>query len=99
MHVPFLDSMTESCSPPDTMQSHETNTGVAGHGQTVQYIQPQHHERLAQAELLVIDEAAAIPLPRGEAPCWGPTWSSCAPPSTGAPSMLNSFRVCSFWWP
>ena len=31
--------------------------------QTVQYIQPQHHERLAQAELLVIDEAAAIPLP------------------------------------
>ena len=31
--------------------------------QTVQYILPQHHERLAQAELLVIDEAAAIPLP------------------------------------
>ncbi len=31
--------------------------------QTVQYIQPQHHARLAQAELLVIDEAAAIPLP------------------------------------
>eukprot|EP00898_Chlorokybus_atmophyticus_P002421 jgi/Chlat1/317/Chrsp1S03186 len=33
------------------------------HRQTIQYIQPQHHERLAQAELLVIDEAAAIPLP------------------------------------
>ncbi|KIY97539.1 putative N-acetyltransferase 10 [Monoraphidium neglectum] len=33
------------------------------HRQTVQYIQPQHHSRLAQAELLVIDEAAAIPLP------------------------------------
>lgn len=31
--------------------------------QTVQYIQPRHHERLAQAELVVIDEAAAIPLP------------------------------------
>ena len=31
--------------------------------QTVQYIQPQHHAALAQAELLVIDEAAAIPLP------------------------------------
>ena len=31
--------------------------------QTVQYIQPQHHARLGQAELLVIDEAAAIPLP------------------------------------
>lgn len=30
--------------------------------QTVQYIQPQHHAKLAQAELLVIDEAAAIPL-------------------------------------
>ncbi len=29
----------------------------------MQYIQPQHHERLGQAELLVIDEAAAIPLP------------------------------------
>jgi len=33
------------------------------HRQTVQYIQPQHHEVLAQAELLVVDEAAAIPLP------------------------------------
>lgn len=31
--------------------------------QTVQYIQPQHHARLSAAELLVIDEAAAIPLP------------------------------------
>lgn len=31
--------------------------------QTVQYIQPHHHAKLAQAELLVIDEAAAIPLP------------------------------------
>ena len=28
----------------------------------MQYIQPQHNEKLAQAELLVIDEAAAIPL-------------------------------------
>eukprot|EP00271_Cylindrocystis_brebissonii_P001199 TRINITY_DN11501_c0_g1_i1.p1 TRINITY_DN11501_c0_g1~~TRINITY_DN11501_c0_g1_i1.p1 ORF type:complete len:745 (-),score=153.66 TRINITY_DN11501_c0_g1_i1:169-2319(-) len=33
------------------------------HRQTVQYIQPQHAERVSQAELLVIDEAAAIPLP------------------------------------
>lgn len=31
--------------------------------QTVQYIQPQHASKLSQAELLVIDEAAAIPLP------------------------------------
>lgn len=33
------------------------------HRQTVQYIAPQHQAKLAQAELLVIDEAAAIPLP------------------------------------
>jgi len=33
------------------------------HRQTVQYVQPQHVSALAQAELLVIDEAAAIPLP------------------------------------
>eukprot|EP00877_Chromochloris_zofingiensis_P001222 jgi/Chrzof1/110/Cz01g03250.t1 len=33
------------------------------HRQTVQYIHPTHHAKLAQAELLVIDEAAAIPLP------------------------------------
>ncbi|KAA6428370.1 MAG: N-acetyltransferase 10 [Trebouxia sp. A1-2] len=33
------------------------------HRQTVQYIQPQHAAQLSQAELLVIDEAAAIPLP------------------------------------
>lgn len=29
----------------------------------VQYIQPHENEKLAQVELLVIDEAAAIPLP------------------------------------
>ncbi|KAL3153398.1 hypothetical protein ABBQ38_011736 [Trebouxia sp. C0009 RCD-2024] len=33
------------------------------HRQTVQYIQPQHAAQLSQAELVVIDEAAAIPLP------------------------------------
>ena len=31
--------------------------------QTIQYIQPQDHAKLGQAELLVVDEAAAIPLP------------------------------------
>lgn len=31
--------------------------------QTIQYIQPQHYSKLGQAELLVVDEAAAIPLP------------------------------------
>ena len=33
------------------------------HRQTIQYIQPHDHEKLAQAELVAIDEAAAIPLP------------------------------------
>ncbi|RHY02998.1 hypothetical protein DYB36_007080 [Aphanomyces astaci] len=33
------------------------------HRQTIQYIQPTDHSKLAQAELLAIDEAAAIPLP------------------------------------
>lgn len=33
------------------------------HRQVVQYIMPHEHEKLAQAELLAIDEAAAIPLP------------------------------------
>lgn len=30
---------------------------------SVQYIQPNDHEKLSQVELLVVDEAAAIPLP------------------------------------
>lgn len=33
------------------------------HRQTIQYIAPHQHEKLAQAELVAIDEAAAIPLP------------------------------------
>ena len=33
------------------------------HRQTIQYIDPADSDRLGQAELLVIDEAAAIPLP------------------------------------
>ena len=34
------------------------------HRQTVQYIAPEDYKMLAQAELLIIDEAAAIPLPK-----------------------------------
>ena len=34
------------------------------HRQTIQYIEPTDHALLAQAELLVIDEAAAIPMPQ-----------------------------------
>ena len=33
------------------------------HRQTIQYITPSNDRVLSQAELLVIDEAAAIPLP------------------------------------
>ncbi|EKX39913.1 hypothetical protein GUITHDRAFT_59665, partial [Guillardia theta CCMP2712] len=33
------------------------------HRQTIQYVQPQHSHFLSQAELVVVDEAAAIPLP------------------------------------
>ncbi|GAB2220812.1 hypothetical protein Droror1_Dr00008485 [Drosera rotundifolia] len=33
------------------------------HRQSIQYIMPNEHEKLSQVELLVIDEAAAIPLP------------------------------------
>ena len=32
------------------------------HRQTIQYIQPQDYAQLSQAELLVVDEAAAIPI-------------------------------------
>lgn len=39
------------------------NVFKESHRQTVQYIHPSDHKMLAQAELLVIDEAAAIPLP------------------------------------
>ncbi|KAK7035512.1 N-acetyltransferase 10 [Paramarasmius palmivorus] len=37
--------------------------GGVGHRQTIQYIQPADAHVLGQAELVVIDEAAAIPLP------------------------------------
>jgi N-acetyltransferase 10 len=33
------------------------------HRQTIQYLKPHDHGKLSQVELLVIDEAAAIPLP------------------------------------
>ncbi|XP_056687836.1 RNA cytidine acetyltransferase 1-like [Spinacia oleracea] len=33
------------------------------HRQIVQYVEPQYHVRVSQADLLIIDEAAAIPLP------------------------------------
>lgn len=52
----------------------------------LQYIQPHEHQKLSQVELLVVDEAAAIPLPVVKSPasfhcqlwspCWVHTWSS-----------------------
>jgi hypothetical protein len=54
---PFPNAETPTDEPPSPTRPHQPPP------QTVQYIQPQHHARLAQAELLVIDEAAAIPLP------------------------------------
>ncbi|KAJ6606812.1 GNAT acetyltransferase 2-domain-containing protein [Mycena sp. CBHHK59/15] len=57
----------------DIMQSVDTEGGARGavvrvdvfkgHRQTIQYIQPQDAHVLGQAELVIIDEAAAIPLP------------------------------------
>ncbi|KAJ7511854.1 GNAT acetyltransferase 2-domain-containing protein [Mycena galericulata] len=57
----------------DIMQSVDTEGGskgavvrvdiFKGHRQTIQYIQPQDAHVLGQAELVIIDEAAAIPLP------------------------------------
>ena len=35
------------------------------HRQTIQYLHPSDAHKLGQAELVVIDEAAAIPLPLG----------------------------------
>jgi N-acetyltransferase 10 len=37
--------------------------GANFHSTTLQYVQPQHSHYLSQAELVVVDEAAAIPLP------------------------------------
>ncbi|KAI6182608.1 RNA cytidine acetyltransferase [Aphelenchoides bicaudatus] len=45
------------------------------HKQTIQYIEPTEASRLSQAELLVIDEAAAIPLPFVKALISGPHMS------------------------
>ncbi|TRM63648.1 GNAT acetyltransferase 2-domain-containing protein [Schizophyllum amplum] len=55
----------------DIMQSTNPDWGKAivrvnvfkGHRQTIQYIQPEDAHVLGQAELVIIDEAAAIPLP------------------------------------
>ncbi len=42
---------------------HEQSDRSGGHRQTIQYLHPSDAQKLGQAELVVIDEAAAIPLP------------------------------------
>ena len=41
----------------------ERTSDHGGHRQTIQYLHPSDAAKLGQAELLIIDEAAAIPLP------------------------------------
>lgn len=48
------------------------NIFKSGHRQTILYIHPQDSQLLGQAELVIIDEAAAIPLPLVQALCSGP---------------------------
>ena len=55
----FPTPCPRSCCP---TRPHPTQVWIDAM-QTVQYIQPQHAAQLSQAELVVIDEAAAIPLP------------------------------------
>ncbi|CAN6442176.1 unnamed protein product [Victoria cruziana] len=53
----------ESIRNPDCKNATVRVNVFKQHRQTIQYIQPQDREKLSQVELLVIDEAAAIPLP------------------------------------
>lgn len=71
--------------------------------QTIQYVQPQHASaaRLGQAELLVVDEAAAIPLPAVRAMlgpylvCLASTVNGCAllSASLAASSLTSLFET------
>jgi N-acetyltransferase 10 len=56
-------SPPDSPQPPSCKLSNLSQCSSRTALQTIQYIQPQDHAKLGQAELLVVDEAAAIPLP------------------------------------
>lgn len=58
------------------------------HRQTIQYIHPADAVKLGQAELVVIDEAAAIPFPSSRA-CLAPTLSSWRLPSTAMKELAG----------
>ncbi|KAF4759739.1 hypothetical protein HAV15_007611 [Penicillium sp. str.  len=66
MHFGYLDhvdyTILQSTNPDFNKAVVRVNIH-RNHRQTIQYIQPQDAQVLGQAELLVIDEAAAIPLP------------------------------------
>jgi N-acetyltransferase 10 len=55
-------SLVESTNPDFNRAIIRVNV-FRSHRQTIQYIQPQDHNKISHAELVVIDEAAAIPLP------------------------------------
>ena len=65
------------------------------HHQTIQYIQPQDHHVLGQAELVVIDEAAAIPLPLVKA-LLGPYLVFLTSTINGYERRESEFKV--LWW-
>lgn len=52
----------------------------------LQYIQPHEHEKLSQVELLVVDEAAAIPLPVVK--------SLLGPYLVFLSSTVNGYEIC-----
>ena len=60
-HVDF--TVVESANP-DLRKTVVRINVFHQHRQTIQYIEPSDHALLAQAELLVVDEAAAIPMPQ-----------------------------------
>eukprot|EP00040_Diaphanoeca_grandis_P022140 m.118487 g.118487 ORF g.118487 m.118487 type:complete len:1007 (-) comp28670_c0_seq2:99-3119(-) len=55
--------LVQSTNPDFNKAIVRVNVFRESHRQTIQYIQPQDAHKLGQAELVVIDEAAAIPLP------------------------------------
>ena len=64
--LPCADAVAVGCSQstnPDFNKAIVRVNVFRTHRQTIQYIDPTDYQKLGQAELLVIDEAAAIPLP------------------------------------
>lgn len=62
-YMVHLDYDVVKSSNPDFKKATVRINIYKQHRQTIQYIQPHEHGKLSQVELLVVDEAAAIPLP------------------------------------